>query len=181
MFFFFFPPFLFFYFFLNFLYCSGFCHTMKWNSHGFTCVPHPDPSSHLPLHPIPLGLPSAPGLSAETRCSWFPKGQRMNLRKLMNPSEFMQTFAWVYFSGKRVLSSLWVFQTVYGHLRGEKAEQRVLEAVTFLGRRRRWRPCTWLWGVRGRERVRGWVRRTMRPVITSAAGWPSKCKPAPVV
>ena len=44
-------------------YCSGFCHTLKWISHGFTCVPHPDPPSHLPLHPIPLGLPSAPGLS----------------------------------------------------------------------------------------------------------------------
>ena len=45
-------------------YCSGFCHTLKWISHGFTCVPHPDPLSHLPLHPIPLGLPSAPGPSA---------------------------------------------------------------------------------------------------------------------
>ena len=44
-------------------YCSGFCHTLKWISHGFTCVPHPNPPSHLPLHPIPLGLPSAPGLS----------------------------------------------------------------------------------------------------------------------
>ena len=50
--------------FLFFLYCSGFCHILKWNSHGFTCVPHPNPPSHLPLHPIPLGLPSAPGLSA---------------------------------------------------------------------------------------------------------------------
>ena len=45
-------------------YYSGFCHTLKWNSHGFTCVPHPDPPSHLPLHPIPLGLLSAPGPSA---------------------------------------------------------------------------------------------------------------------
>ena len=43
--------------------CSGFCHTLTWISHGFTCVPLPDPPSHLPLHPIPLGLPSAPGLS----------------------------------------------------------------------------------------------------------------------
>ena len=43
--------------------CSGFCHTLTWTSHGFTCVPHPDPPSHLPLHPIPLGLPSAPGPS----------------------------------------------------------------------------------------------------------------------
>ena len=47
-----------------FFFCSEFCHTLKWNSHGFTCVPHPDPPSHLPLHLIPLGLPSAPGPSA---------------------------------------------------------------------------------------------------------------------
>ena len=44
-------------------YCSGFCHTLTCFSHGFTCVPHPDPPSCLPLHPIPLGLPSAPALS----------------------------------------------------------------------------------------------------------------------
>ena len=44
-------------------YCSGFCHTLTGISHGCTCVPHPDPPSHLPLYPIPLGLPSAPGPS----------------------------------------------------------------------------------------------------------------------
>ena len=55
--------FYFYFFIIIFFYCSGFCHTLKWNSHGFTCVPHSDPPSHLPLHPIPLGLPSAPGLS----------------------------------------------------------------------------------------------------------------------
>ena len=44
-------------------YRSGSCHTLTWISHGFTCIPHPDPPSHLPLYPIPLGLPSAPGLS----------------------------------------------------------------------------------------------------------------------
>ena len=44
-----------------FLICSEFCHTLEWNSHGFTCVPHPDPPSHLPLPPLPLGFPSAPG------------------------------------------------------------------------------------------------------------------------
>ena len=61
----------FFYFFIYFIswrlitlqYCSGFCHTLTCISHGYTCIPHPDPPSHLPLHPIPLGLPSAPGLS----------------------------------------------------------------------------------------------------------------------
>ena len=46
-----------------FFYCSGFCHTLKWISHGFACVPYPDAPSHLPLHPIPLGLPSAPWLA----------------------------------------------------------------------------------------------------------------------
>ena len=44
-------------------YCSGFFHTLTWISHGFTCVPHPDPCSSLPVHSIPLGLPSAPALS----------------------------------------------------------------------------------------------------------------------
>ena len=43
--------------------CSCFCHTLTWISHGFTCIPHPGPLFHLPLHPIPLGLPNAPGLS----------------------------------------------------------------------------------------------------------------------
>ena len=51
---------LFYFFFI----CSEFCHTLKWNSRGFTCVPHPDPPTHHPHHPLPLGLPSAPGLSA---------------------------------------------------------------------------------------------------------------------
>ena len=32
-------------------YCSGFCHTLTWISHGFTCVPHPEPP-HTSL-PIP--------------------------------------------------------------------------------------------------------------------------------
>ena len=45
-------------------YCSYFCHTLTWVSHGCTCVPHPEPPSHLPPHPIPQGRPSAPALSA---------------------------------------------------------------------------------------------------------------------
>ena len=44
-------------------YCSGFCHTLTWTSHGFTCVPHPEPPSHLLPHPVPLGHPSAPAMS----------------------------------------------------------------------------------------------------------------------
>ena len=63
-----------FFFFFSFIFISwrlitsqhfrGFCHTLTWISHGVTCIPHPDPPSHLPLHLIPLGLPSAPGPSA---------------------------------------------------------------------------------------------------------------------
>ena len=34
-------------------YCSRFCHKLTWISHGYTCIPHPDLPSHLPLHPIP--------------------------------------------------------------------------------------------------------------------------------
>ena len=45
-------------------YCGGFCHTLTWISHRCTCVPHPESPSHLPPHPIPLGYPSAPALSA---------------------------------------------------------------------------------------------------------------------
>ena len=44
-------------------YCGSFCHTFTWISHGCTCAPHPEPSSRLPPHPIPLGHPSAPALS----------------------------------------------------------------------------------------------------------------------
>ena len=28
-------------------YCSGFCHTLMRISHGFTCVPHPEPPPFL--------------------------------------------------------------------------------------------------------------------------------------
>ena len=40
------------------------CHTSTWVSHGCTCVPHPEPPSQLPPHPIPLGCPSSLALSA---------------------------------------------------------------------------------------------------------------------
>ena len=50
-------------------YCTGFCHTLTWISHGCTCVPHPEPPSHLPPHPIPQGRPSAPALRALSHAS----------------------------------------------------------------------------------------------------------------
>ena len=49
--------FLFFFFFISWRlitlqYCSGFCHTLKWISHGFTCVPPPDPTRSLWVFPV---------------------------------------------------------------------------------------------------------------------------------
>ena len=37
-----------------------FCHTLIGIWHGYTCVPDPEPSSHLYPHPILLGHPSVP-------------------------------------------------------------------------------------------------------------------------
>ena len=48
-------------------YCGGF-------SHGCTCVPHPEPPSHLPPHPILLGCPSAPALSSLPHASCIECG-----------------------------------------------------------------------------------------------------------
>ena len=31
-------------------YCSGFCHTLAWISHGCTCVPQPETPSRIPPH-----------------------------------------------------------------------------------------------------------------------------------
>jgi len=46
-------------------YSGGFCHIFTWISHGCTCVPHSELSpTSLPSHPIPLGCPSSPALSA---------------------------------------------------------------------------------------------------------------------
>ena len=36
-------------------YCSGFCHTLTWISHGYTCIPHPDPPLPPPPPPDPSG------------------------------------------------------------------------------------------------------------------------------
>ena len=51
-------------------YCSGFCHTSTWISHGCTCVPHSEPPSHLSPHPILLGHPSAPALRHPVYQTW---------------------------------------------------------------------------------------------------------------
>ena len=55
--------------FLNFTILYWFCQISKWIHHRYTCVPHPEPSSLLPPHNIPLGRPSAPAPSIQYRAS----------------------------------------------------------------------------------------------------------------
>ena len=42
---------------------------LKEKCHRYTCVPHPEPSSLLPPHSMPLGRPSAPAPSIQYRAS----------------------------------------------------------------------------------------------------------------
>ena len=64
------PFFSFLYFILfNFIILYWFCQISKWICHRYTCVPHPEPSSLLSPHTIPLGRPSAPAPSIQYRAS----------------------------------------------------------------------------------------------------------------
>ena len=51
--------FILFYFYFYFTILYWFCHTSTWIHHGYTCVPHPKPPSHLLPCTIPLGHPRA--------------------------------------------------------------------------------------------------------------------------
>ena len=55
--------------FFKFTVLYWFCRISKWIHHRYTCVPHPEPSSLLPPHTIPLGRPSAPAPSIQYRAS----------------------------------------------------------------------------------------------------------------
>ena len=57
------------YFFFNFTILYWFCHISTWIHHRYTHVPHPEPSSLLPPHTIPLGRPGAPAPSIQYRAS----------------------------------------------------------------------------------------------------------------
>ena len=55
--------------FFNFIILYWFCHISKWILHRYICVPHPESSSLLPPHTIPLGHPSTPAPSIQYRAS----------------------------------------------------------------------------------------------------------------
>ena len=61
--------FIYFILFFNFTILYWFCHISKWIRHRYTCAPHPEPSSLLPPHTIPLGRPSAPAPSIQYSAS----------------------------------------------------------------------------------------------------------------
>ena len=50
-----------------------FCHASAWIRHGCTCVPHPEPLSHLPPHTIPLGW----SFNASVSQCQFPLGSEV--------------------------------------------------------------------------------------------------------
>ena len=51
-------------------YCGGFCHALTWISHGCTCVPYPEPHSHLPPS-HPSGLSQCTGFECPVSCIKF--------------------------------------------------------------------------------------------------------------
>ena len=74
---------------INLHYCSSFCYTSTWISHGCTCIPHLESPSHLPPHPIPQGHPSAPALSTVSHASnldWWSTSHMIIYTFLLYPS-----------------------------------------------------------------------------------------------
>ena len=92
-------------------YCSGFCHTLTWISHGCTCVPHPEPASQLPPHLIPQGHPSAPALSA---LSHAHDGIFKTLLSLLKCLLTKETYTWLFpnIQGKANSHFLKIFQKI---------------------------------------------------------------------
>ena len=73
-------------------YCSGFYHTLTWISHGFTCIPHPEPPSHLPPHSTPQGHPSAPALSTLSGASNWDRWSVSHMIKYMFQCHSLKSF-----------------------------------------------------------------------------------------
>ena len=95
----------------------GFCHTLTWISHGFTCIPHPNPPSHLPLHPIPLGLPSAPGPSTCLMGPRFSKIPSSCHRAVQDTVTLPLSNSALSLSPVKIWDGLGEDQTIQSHLR----------------------------------------------------------------
>ena len=78
--------FIYFILFYNFTILYWFCHISTWIRHRYTRVPHPEPSSLLPLHTIPLGHPRAPAPNIQYHAS--------NLDWRLVPYMILYMFQW---------------------------------------------------------------------------------------
>ena len=78
-------------------YCSGFCHTLIWISHGFTCVPHPEPPFHIPAH---------------QRAGLCGKAESSSPLKRQVPLERMLTFMKMSSDHTSILTSLQSYPTL---------------------------------------------------------------------
>ena len=86
---------------LQYCFTIMYCHTLTWISHGVTCISHPDPPSHLPLYPIPLGLPSAPGPSTWLmHPTWA--GDMFQMCKTEKETQMYRTDFWTLWEKARV-------------------------------------------------------------------------------
>ena len=65
-------------------YCSGFCHTLTWVSHVFTCVPHSEPPSHLP--PMDVTILFCYIKSGSCLCAWDENQNIQSFLSLLFPS-----------------------------------------------------------------------------------------------
>ena len=84
-----------------FLICGGFCHTLKWNSHGFACVPHPDPPSP---HPQFDGCSNLQVPRARTHPWWRSRFRLVrgpggfHMQRGMSGSDSVKLLCWIFHS-----------------------------------------------------------------------------------
>ena len=115
--------------FFNFTVLYWFCHISKWICHRYTCVAHPEPSSLLPPHTIPLGHPSAPAPSIQYRAlnlDWWlvsymilymfqchsPKFQSINVIASLQNVDFVVLHAAYYNKLSLSVKNFWYVRTL---------------------------------------------------------------------
>ena len=97
-----------------------FCQISKWIHHRYTCVPHPEPSSLLPPHSIPLGRPSAPAPSIQYLASnldWRLVSYILYMFQCHSPKFFKKDIILVIWTLKYNISKIIILQTFsYAHI-----------------------------------------------------------------
>ena len=111
--------------FLNFTILYWFCHISKWICHRHTCVPHPEPSSLLPTHTIPLGHPSAPAPSIQYRASnldwWLVSYMILYIFQCYSPKS-SHPLPLAFFKESNYMELSWEYRHSYGD--GQSVKER---------------------------------------------------------